>query len=479
MGHSRPAVLIGIVAFLVAIVALRDWPSWAEEFDPAKVVAQAFKTTSRSWEFGTLTQALLEYENPILTVFSLEPFPGGRIPEISHPAEVEALRYAKSVIWTNHSDLLIDGEGKRQPHGNVYSIRNMGPKSPSEKADANSSTYTCAGSPSDPASLGTAALLLSGHDSAYFEAARRQAEYLVQRATRFHLNVTASAISHRDEPPELWGDFIYMVPPFLAYYGVATQDLHFLKEAVHQCQLYNDVLKIDVVLETGDICRGLWRHIVSDPMTLPTGICCSDPEVWLTSNAWAVAGMTRVLATIVKWQPPPDGGVAWSDYAKFADAAKDALVEIITSMLTCVVRQARDPESSLVKNYLDGPLSRSAEYAFGDTAGTALMSATVYRLAVLDPTTFARPDLLNWADVNWRVVSKHIDHKGTAGPVADVSNVPSKGPVRQTSEGQSMVLLMYSARRDCVRAGLCHRRSHLAAIRARIGSMWRGQWQWQ
>ncbi|KAK7903044.1 hypothetical protein LTR67_001061 [Exophiala xenobiotica] len=442
MRHSRPAVavLIAILAFLVAIVARRDWPSRAEEFDPAKVVAQAFKTTSRSWEFGALTRALLEYENPNLTVFSLEPFPGGRIPEISHPADVEALRYAKSVIWTNHSDLLIDGEG----------------------------------SPSDPASLGTAALLLSAHDNAYFEAARRQAEYLLQRATRFHINETASAISHRDEPPELWGDFIYMVPPFLAYYGVATQDLRFLKEAVHQCQLYNDVLRTDVSLETGDICRGLWRHIVSDPMILPTATCCSDPDVWLTSNAWAVAGMTQVLATIVKWQPPLDGGVARSDYARFAGVAKGALVEIITAMLTCVVRQARDPESSLVKNYLDGPLARSAEYAFGDTAGTALMSAAVYRLAVLEPTTFARPDLLDWADINWHVVSKHIDNKGIVGPVADVSNVPSKVPVQQTSEGQSMVLLMYSARQDCVRAGLCNRRSLLAEIRARMGSLWQG-----
>jgi hypothetical protein len=123
MRHSRPAVavFIAIVAFLVAIVARRDWPSRAEEFDPAKVVAQAYETTSRSWEFGALTQALLEYENPNLTVFSLEPFPGGRIPEISHPADVEALQYAKSIIWTNHSDLLVDGEGKRQPHCIVYS----------------------------------------------------------------------------------------------------------------------------------------------------------------------------------------------------------------------------------------------------------------------------------------------------------------------------------------------------------------------
>lgn len=50
-----------------------------------------------------------------------------------------------------------------------------------------------------------------------------------------------------------------------------------------------------------------------------------------------------------------------------------------------------------------------------------------------------------------------IDKSGIVGPVADVSSVPSKAPIQQTREGQSMALLMYSVRRNCVESGLCMR----------------------
>lgn len=308
---------------------------------------------------------------------------------------------------------------------------------------------------------------------AYFEAAKRQAEYFVNRATRFQINASSSAISHRDEPAQLWGDFIYMVPPFLAYYGVATQDLHFLEEAVHQCRLYNEVLRTNITLETGQTCHGLWRHIVSDPAVLPDGKCCNDPNVWLTSNAWAVAGMTRVLATISKWRPPLESPISAAN-ARFLDEGTKGLLDILTSMLECTMGQARDSASGLLENYLDGPSHLPARYAFGDTAGTALMAAAVYRLAVLFPEMFATPLFLDWADTNWLAVSKHVDRDGTAGPVADVSHVPSEVSVPRTSEGQSMVLLMYSARRGCLRAGFCSNR------RQQWRSLWDAfAWWWQ
>jgi hypothetical protein len=325
-----------------------------------------------------------------------------------------------------------------------------------------------AGSPSDPASLGTATLLLSTHDQSYFEAAKRQAEYLITKATRYRVNATHSAMSHRDAPPELWGDFVYMVPPFLAYYGVATQDMRYLEESVGQCQLYDEVLRTDIPPRLDDgqqTCRGrLWRHIVSDPAILEPEICCTDPDLWLTSNAWAVAGMTRVLTTILKWQPPDDSPISPSRFAQFVGESRTVLVEIISAMLNCVAVAAhqletQDQTTGLLKNYLfDVPAAhhhQSADRAFGDTAGTALMVSAVYRLAVLLPDTFARPLFLDWAHAKCRAVSKHIDLNGVAGPVADVSHVPSQVPVPQSSEGQSMVILMYSALRDCMDAGIC------------------------
>lgn len=149
------------------------------------------------------------------------------------------------------------------------------------------------GSPADPASLGIQALLLSNrrpgraHSSlpspeAYGAAAQRQALHLVQDATKFRLNDTHAAISHRYRPAQAWGDFVYMVPPFLAYYGVATRSHDFLRAAVRECELYDAILSTNVTLPGGEICAGTWRHIVTQPSELPPDVCCSDPDVWLT-----------------------------------------------------------------------------------------------------------------------------------------------------------------------------------------------------
>jgi rhamnogalacturonyl hydrolase YesR len=314
---------------------------------------------------------------------------------------------------------------------------------------------TFSGSPADPASLGVAALLLSCDDARYFTAAQRQAEYLNEHATRFLVNTTHAAISHRDEPPELWGDFVYMVPPFLAYYGVATGDLTFIKEAVQQCQIYRDVLETSITVSDGSSCVGLWRHIVSQPPHLEPHVCCSDPDVWLTSNAWAIAGLTRVLATIIKWLPPKGSAVDRDSYIEFVTEAKATLLTTITRMLNCSMAQSRDPHSGLLKNYLDGEGHPSVAWAYGDAAGTALATSAIYRLAVLVPEQFSRSTYLAWAAQNLAAVANHVDGEGKVSPVASVDVVPSKHAAEQTSEGQSVAILLYAAWRDCVGAGVC------------------------
>lgn len=49
-------------------------------------------------------------------------------------------------------------------------------------------------------------------------------------------------------------DFVYMVPPFLAYYGVTTQNSTLLKEAYTQISLYRKHLRDRKT-------NNLWRHI--------------------------------------------------------------------------------------------------------------------------------------------------------------------------------------------------------------------------
>ena len=78
-------------------------------YDVEKVLAQALRVSTHSWEYGTAAEALLELYNPELSVFGKDPFPGGKIPK----ADVEktrSLAYAKKFINVT-GDILIDGDG--------------------------------------------------------------------------------------------------------------------------------------------------------------------------------------------------------------------------------------------------------------------------------------------------------------------------------------------------------------------------------
>jgi rhamnogalacturonyl hydrolase YesR len=119
------------------------------------------------------------------------------------------------------------------------------------------------------------------NNKAFAKAASGQLKYLLRVAPR----AQNGAISQRKHQVQLWSDFIYMAPPFIAYYGAlrggsAGQGL--LQTAYDQVRLYREVLF--------DADVGLWRHIALGKGT--------DLTHWATGNAWAVAGMLRVLATI-------------------------------------------------------------------------------------------------------------------------------------------------------------------------------------
>jgi hypothetical protein len=175
------------------------------------------------------------------------------------------------------------------------------------------------------------------------------------------------------------------------------------------------------------------------------------------SNAWAIAGMTRVLATILKWEPR-SGDAVEPTYLEIRSQVEDKLIHLLKSMLHCLIAQSRDTKTGLLKNYQDGDGSLAAEWAYGDAAGTALVTSAVYRLAVILPTHFNLPLYLDWADQNYKTVTNYIDTSGKVTPVARVQGIPSKFPAEQTNEGQSMVILMYAARRDCVEATICSKR---------------------
>ncbi|KAI4651672.1 uncharacterized protein J4E79_009153 [Alternaria viburni] len=197
-----------------------------------------------------------------------------------------------------------------------------------------------------------------------------------------------------------------MVPPAIAYHGVVTSDTGMVKESVQQCRLYCEVLGTS---------KGYWRHIANDE---GTDSVKSDDGAWCTSNAWAAAGMTRVLATLRKSQYQSETA---DEQSTLLDMTKDILDGAI---------EADTDASGLLRNYLDD------ETWFAEVAGTALMAATVFRIAVLEPGTFGE--------------RRHLDEEtGVAAPVVNSLKEGQRTPLNGINpEGQAFVVLLYAAWRD-------------------------------
>ncbi|KAL0573765.1 hypothetical protein V5O48_008192 [Marasmius crinis-equi] len=360
-------------------------------FDIQRVAALAETLPSHSWEFGTATEALLELYNSSLSVFGCHPFP---VPTVKKE-EVPSLEYAyHNIVFGTGANQLADGDG----------------------------------AVGDPASLGVGAVMLGKKMPQYAAAAKREADFVVQQAPRWK----NGAISHRVEAPELWADFIYMAPPFLAYYGVATNDLHLLQGSVEQCGLYRQVL------QDGDS-DGRWKHIVG-----PTH---PDSGLWSTGNAWAAAGMTRVLATVMKAPKSLVASESWRN------DAVSRLSEWIKEILDGAIASPKD--QGLLRNYLDD--TSNDGHGYGEISGSSLLAAVAYRMAVLRPSTFGER-YIAFADGIRRTLGQdgHVTEEGVVTPAINPLDWNDTTPFTTGSpEGQNFVVLMYAAWRDCVFSRRC------------------------
>lgn len=77
----------------------------------SNVIMQGRLLASHSWEYGTLSEALLEWYNPEISVFSKDAFSDGKIP-VLEVSSSQSLSYAITNIRTN-STTLVDGDGKQ------------------------------------------------------------------------------------------------------------------------------------------------------------------------------------------------------------------------------------------------------------------------------------------------------------------------------------------------------------------------------
>lgn len=108
---------------------------------------------------------------------------------------------------------------------------------------------------------------------------------------------------------------VFMVPPFLAAYGVWSANQTLLQTAYTQCSLYRQYLRTS---------SGLWMHIVG----ASTGL---DYGLWATGNAWAAYGMLRVWASIYHSPYRGDMGSQMADLASWSGEIVQAAEQYIVS----------------------------------------------------------------------------------------------------------------------------------------------------
>lgn len=152
---------------------------------------------------------------------------------------------------------------------------------------------------------------------------------------------------------------------------------------VAQCGLQRDVLKTSQVDN--------WRHIIG-PQSQDTGL-------WSTGNGWAAWGMVRVLHTLQKWPQS-------SSMTSQAGQLKGWIQEILDGAMLS------GSDNGLLRNYLND------DSWFGDTSGTAILSAVAYRMAVNDPAMFPEK-YIDWADKNRAALAQHQGDDGVFGPAVN------------------------------------------------------------
>ncbi|KIO30561.1 hypothetical protein M407DRAFT_20449 [Tulasnella calospora MUT 4182] len=329
------------------------------------------QSSTASWEIGTRIQTLIEVDFSSMSVFSSN-YPTPPSAQALNPV----LDIARRVVNTRSGKQLVQD-----------------------------------GSAADPASIGVGVLLgnwTRAPGANWDTAAEDQLDALLNGTPRS----VDGAISHRTEIVQLWSDYVYMVPPFLAYYGVLTSNTSLISESYNQIKLYRKYLY--------DSNTHLWLHITTAPIDPagPQGVGdaaafnFNDTGYWSTGNGWAAAGMLRI------------GDVH--------NGMTDNL-----------------PSSGVFYNYADDDSTGA------DAASTALFAATVYRAVTLyEPDHYG--DIVDAAERAREALyanngTVHFDGEGWLQPVVNPNSFHEIGA--ESPEGQAFVLQMDNNWKEWVSQG--------------------------
>ncbi|KAG6847475.1 hypothetical protein H0H93_007878, partial [Arthromyces matolae] len=247
----------------------------------------------------------------------------------------------------------------------------------------------------------------------------------------------------------------------LAYYAADTANITGLQEAVYQCSAYRQILHYNTTSPSSPF-TGLWDHILGPTYNVDAGL-------WSTGNAWAASGITRVLATVIK--APKIKGTTLNEtlsIAQWRESAKGELTTLVKEIIDAVIDSGdASYENGLVRNYFNNPT------IFGETSGSSLFAAVIYRLVVLLPNVFGKESpagkkYINWAEgIRKTLGGTFVAPDGTNMTLVDRTNGtvrPAVNPLgwgdtapfmTGSPEGQSMVTMLYAAWRDCRLAKKC------------------------
>lgn len=155
--------------------------------------------------------------------------------------------------------------------------------------------------------------------------------------------------------------------------------------------------------------------------------------------------MARVLATVIK--APAAASASWRS------AAISDLSRWIQEILDAAMSFPMD--GGLLRNYLDD--TRGNGHGFGEISGTSMLAAVAYRMVVLRPSDFGH-EYIAWADRIRATTALYISSSGIATPAVNPLNWGDTKPFTTGSpEGNSFVVLMYAAWRDCVVLNVCNK----------------------
>lgn len=366
-------------------------------------------------------EAILESKYPSYSVFaSTSPLP--LTPGFSQSNIQDVIALAQVTLQNRPATYQTCGDGNTTSASNstatfssTATTSSMATSASPAASDSPAASSACyGGSPllqdaaaGDPASLGVTVILSNFSTSdaqvngeGYGAAATAQLDYLLYDVPRG----PNGAISHRTDQFQAWSDFIYMVPPFLAYYGAVTNNQTLLEEAYNQVSAYRGILGTD---------NGLWRHILD-------GTGTTDSGLWLTGNGWAAAGMLRVLATM-----------KWSQFSSNLQQQQSDLQNWVEAIMSAC--QSRMTSKGLLPNYLDDASS------FGDTAGSTLIAYAGYRLSTLNLTS----SYTNMSSILLGATSAHVNSSGFLTDAVDPLNWSKQGS--ESPEGQSFMVMAYAA----------------------------------